>query len=129
MHKTVVAAALLSLGVCAFGGAQTSPPNTAPDNTKVNERDRQAGALTADQQEGKTDTETSRRVRQALVRAKVLSAYAHNVKIITQDGIVTLRGPVRTDEERNAIAMLAAQVAGEGKVRNELEISTPQKGK
>ena len=128
MRKTLLGVTL-GFGLATFGEAQTTPANSAPDNTRVNERDRQPGALTADQQDGKTDTDVTRRVRQAIVKDKTLSTYAHNVKVITQGGIVTLRGPVRSDEEKNAVAALAAQVAGAAQVRNELEISASQKGK
>jgi osmotically-inducible protein OsmY len=130
MNKALVAAAALVLDLSLWSQAQTThPPNVKPDNTKVNERDRQVGALTADQQDGKTDTDVTRRVRQAIVKDKTLSTYAHNVKVITQGGVVTLRGPVRSDGEKQAIASVATQVAGAGNVRNELEISMDQKGK
>jgi hyperosmotically inducible protein len=56
---------------------------------------------------------------------KTLSTYAHNIKIITQDGHVTLKGPVRTEDERTAIGEKASQVAGAGNVRNHLTIAPP----
>ena len=74
---------------------------TPPDNTKVNTRDRAKGAVTADQQkENATDRDVAaQRIRQSLVKDKGLSTYAHNVKVIAQGGQVTLKGPVRSDEE------------------------------
>ena len=119
----------LLLGVPVASVAQTSPaPSPAPDNSKVNERDRQPGATTADQQKSsKGDLEITRKVRQAIVKDKTLSTYAHNIKVVTEGGVVTLRGPVRTSDEKVAIETIAVQVAGEGNVRNELEIS-PEKG-
>lgn len=130
MNKALVAAAVLVLDLSLLSQAQTTnPPTTKPDNTKVNERDRHDGALTADQQDGKSDTDVTRRVRQAIVKDKTLSTYAHNVKVITQGGVVTLRGPVRSEEEKQTVASLATQVVGAANVRNELEISMNQKGK
>lgn len=119
----------LLLGVPVASVAQTSPaPSPAPDNSKVNERDRQPGATTADQQKSsKGDLEITRKVRQAIVKDKTLSTYARNIKVVTEGGVVSLRGPVRTSDEKVAIETIAVQVAGEGNVRNELEIS-PEKG-
>jgi hyperosmotically inducible periplasmic protein len=119
----------LLLGAPVAGVAQTSPPpSPAPDNSKVNERDRQPDATTADQQKNsKGDLEITRKVREAIVKDKSLSTYAHNVKVVTQGGVVTLRGPVRTNDEKVAIEKITVQVAGAGNVRNELEIS-PEKG-
>jgi hyperosmotically inducible protein len=56
------------------------------------------------------------------MKDKTLSSYAHNVKIITQNGQVTLKGPVRSDDEKRAIEAKAAQIAGEDKVTSELDI-------
>lgn len=127
MKREFVFALLLGVPVASF--AQTSsPPSPAPDNTKVNERDRQPGSTTADQQKNsKGDLEITRKVRQAIVKDKTLSTYAHNIKVVTEGGVVTLRGPVRSSDEKLAIETIAGQVAGEGNVHNELEIS-PEKG-
>ena len=103
-----------------------SGDNTA-DNTKVNTRDRADGSPTADQQkESQSDREITRRIRQSLVQDKSLSTYAHNVKIITQDGHVTLKGPVRSDDEKRTVQAMATKVAGENKVNNELDIKSKQ---
>jgi osmotically-inducible protein OsmY len=96
----------------------------APDNTKVN-KDR---GMTADQQkENKSDREITRQIRKALVADKSLSSYAHNVKIITTNGTVTLRGPVRTEDEKSSIESKAKAVAGVSDVKNELTVA-PKKG-
>lgn len=101
--------------------AQTTPP--AADNTKVNERDRNADESTADQQKNnRSDVETTKQIRQSLMNDKSLSTYAHNVKIISQNGMVTLKGPVRSDQEKHTIEMKATEVAGEGNVTSELEV-------
>jgi hyperosmotically inducible protein len=103
--------------------AATDSSAQEPDNTKVNKRDRRKGAKTAGQQkENGSDRDTTRQIRRAVMKDKSLSMYAHNLKIITQNGMVTLKGPVRSDEEKQAIEAKAKQVAGDDKVTNELEV-------
>jgi hyperosmotically inducible protein len=97
---------------------------TPADNTKVNERDRARGAVTADQQKENTgDRDVSRKIRQSLLRDKTLSSYAHNVKVIAQDGQVTLKGPVRSDDERRIVEAKATEIAGAGHVTNEMSVA------
>jgi len=94
------------------------------DNTKVNKRDRKEGAMTAGQQgNSKADRELARKIRRALVEDKQLSTYAHNVKVIAKNGEVTLKGPVRSEEERKAVETKAAEVAGGATIRNELQVA------
>src|SRR5258708_23142791 len=84
--------------------AAKNPASPPPDNTKVNQRDRNANEPTADQQkENRSDRDITQQVRQALLKDKSLSTYAHNVKVITQNGMVTLKGPVRSEEEKKAV--------------------------
>jgi osmotically-inducible protein OsmY len=84
-----------------------------PDNSATNKSDRAQDRVTADQQPNdKSDLETSRRIRHEIVADKSLSLYAHNIKVITQRGKVTLRGPVRSEAEREAIQAKAIEVAG-----------------
>jgi osmotically-inducible protein OsmY len=93
------------------------------DNTEINKRDRFEKELTADQQgETKEDREITQKIRQAVVDDKSLSTYAHNVKIITVNGMVTLKGPVRSEKEKRAIEEKAAQIAGNGKITSEIDI-------
>jgi len=104
---------------------QTASPadNTPADNTKMNERDRNANEPTADRQkDNRSDREITQQVRKAIVKDKSLSTYAHNVKVITQNGLVTLKGPVRSEEEKKAIEAKAAEVAGQDKVTNQLDV-------
>lgn len=68
------------------------------------------------------DIDITRRIRSAIVSDDSLSAYAHNVKIITKDGEVLLRGPVRSDMEKQAVGRMAENVVGQGRVRNEVEV-------
>ena len=116
--------ARMALTICLSGLAGSALAQTPADNTKVNTRDRSEGAVTADQQkENATDRTLTQKVRQSLMSDKSLSTYAHNVKIVSQGGEVTLKGPVRSDEEKQIIEAKAAEVAGTGHVRNELTIA------
>jgi osmotically-inducible protein OsmY len=105
--------------------AQSTDANGAkPDNTKVNKRDRKAGEVTADQQKmNKADRQLTQKIRRAITDNNSLSTYAHNVKIISQDGMVTLKGPVRTEDEKTALEAKATAIAGSGKVTNELSVA------
>ena len=83
------------------------------------------GNPTADSQfQNKSDVELAAKIRREVVKDSTLSTYAHNVKIITQDGHVTLRGPVASDVEKQKIETIAKQVAGADKVTNRMENST-----
>jgi len=99
------------------------------DNTGINKRDQSPKELTAGQQgETKQDLEITQKIRRAIVTDKSLSTDAHNVKIITVGGMVTLKGPVRSEEEKKVIEEKAAQIAGNDKFKSEIEIA-PKKGK
>ena len=119
----------LLLGVGVLTHAQ-DPNNQAPpaaDNTKTNERDRSASEPTADQQkDNRSDRDITQLIRQSIVKDKSLSTYAHNVKIITQNGQVTLKGPVQSEDEKKAIEAKAAEVAGENRVSSELNVKPQQ---
>ena len=119
---TIVPALLLCISWTAPASAQTTDP-AQPDNTKANKRDRSPGAVTADQQKmNSADRELSKKIRQAIIADKSLSTYAHNVKIVSQDGIVTLKGPVHSDAEKTTIEAKAAEVAGADKVKSEISV-------
>jgi hyperosmotically inducible protein len=99
----------------------------APDNTKTNQGGASKNAKTADQQKmNPADRETTKKVRSALMDDKSLSTYAHNIKIITTDGMVTLKGPVRSEEEKSAIEAKARQIAGDSNVTNNLTVAPPK---
>ena len=116
----VMFSTLLKLGFVAMAQDSTPP---APDNSAVNVRDRAPGAMTAGQQSNSTsDVELTRRIRRAVVQDHSLSMLAHNVKIISTNGAVMLRGPVKTEEEKTAIANKAQAIAGAVKVDNQLEV-------
>lgn len=94
------------------------------DNTGRNVRDRDGDTLTSgDQSETEADRTITQKIRQAVVADDSLSMTAQNVKIITVNGVVTLRGPVKSDQERKNIGAKAMQIAGAGKVQNHLEIA------
>ena len=99
----------------------------APDNTKTKQGDASKNAKTADQQKmNPADRETTKKIRSALMDDKSLSTYAHNIKIITTDGMVTLKGPVRSEDEKSAIEAKARQVAGDSNVTNNLTVAPPK---
>lgn len=100
----------------------------APDNSKTNRRDERRQAVTAEEQSNrKEDIELARKIRAEISSHGEFSTYAKNVKVITQDGVAVLRGPVRTTEEKLAIEEIAQKHAGAEKVKSHLEVA-PEKG-
>jgi hyperosmotically inducible protein len=94
-----------------------------PDNTKKNAGDDRPNAVTAQDQGGsEQDREITQQVRQLVVKDDSLSMAAKNVKIVTIEGVVTLRGPVKSAEEKTTLASFAQNVAGVKRVDNELEV-------
>ena len=111
---------LTALPLASPAFASQQPP---PDNTKVNKRDRQAGQQTADQQQNnKSDVDTTAQIRKAIVADESLSTYAHNIKIITVDGKVTLKGPVKTADEKAAIKKIATDAVGATNVVDQIAV-------
>jgi hyperosmotically inducible periplasmic protein len=93
------------------------------DNTKRNARDADGNTLTPmDQGNSKADMSITQQIRKAVVDSDKLSTNAKNIKIITQNGVVTLRGPVKTPEEKATIASVAQKTGGVKRVDNQLEI-------
>jgi osmotically-inducible protein OsmY len=110
-----VAGSLL-FAAAIFAGPIQQEQQPASDNTKTNQGDANKNAKTADQQKmNPADRETTKKVRSALMNDKSLSTYAHNIKIITTDGMVTLKGPVRSEDEKSTIEAKARQIAGDSK--------------
>jgi osmotically-inducible protein OsmY len=105
-------------------GATSANGQTKPDNTAENKRDQNPDQATADQQKmNAADRDITTRIRKTIMADKSLSTYAHNVKIISQDGIVTLKGPVRSDDEVQSIVSKATDVTGNGdKVVNQMSV-------
>src|ERR1700680_4749531 len=111
--SAIVLALALSAWWVAPSRAQSATSQAQPDNTKVNKRDKNPEEATADQQKmNAADRNLTARIRTSVIADKTLSTYAHNVKIISQNGIVTLKGPVRSDDEVRSIMAKAVEVAG-----------------
>ncbi len=116
------AAAVFLLMAMVPAAAQSSM--AAPDNSKMNKGDQSTSAMTADQQKNnRSDLDITKEIRHSLTQDKSLSTYAHNVKVITEGGKVTLKGPVRTDDEKSTVVAKATQVAGQGNVNDELTVA------
>ncbi|HXT74804.1 MAG TPA: BON domain-containing protein [Candidatus Eisenbacteria bacterium] len=120
------------LGACLLLGASMPAGIPAPqdqqspaaDNTKTN---KDKSSPTADQQKmNPADRELTKKIRASINSDKTLSTYAHNVKIISQDGKVTLRGPVRSEDEKAAIESKASAIAGPNSVTNMLDVAPPK---
>lgn len=111
-------AALLCVGPVAMVAQ-----STAPDNTRQNKQ----ASPTADQQKnGTTDLELAKNVRRAITKDSSLSTSAHNVKVVAQNGQVTLTGPVKSEDEKQAVTAKATEVAGQGNVVDQLTVAAPK---
>jgi len=119
-----VSASLVLGGSLVASPRQQNNPPPAADNSKTNQGDASNGAMTADQQKMNSSDQTiSKNIRKSIMQDKTLSTYAHNVKVITQDGKVTLKGPVRSDDEKANLEAKATAVAGQGNVVNQLTVA------
>ena len=111
--------------VSVFTLSAIAQDTAAADNTRKNERDRSGETTTSgDQSNSQEDVKITAAIRRAVVRDNSLSTTAKNVKIITANGMVTLRGPVKNDAEKAKIAELAQSAAGNAKIDNQLEVKT-----
>lgn len=111
----------LGLALCPLQGTSAAMAQTCqqPDNSGQNKHH----AKTADSQtNAKDDRLTTQKVRKAIIADKGLSTYAHNVKIVTENGTVTLKGPVKSDDEKQKIAADAAGVVSQDKVVDQLTV-------
>jgi hyperosmotically inducible periplasmic protein len=117
----IILTIILSATALAVSGQTTDPK---ADNTRINKRDRKPGEATADQQKMNAgDRDLTQKIRQAIFADKSLSTYAHNIKVISQDGVVTLKGPVHSEDEKQSILAKATQIAGgTSKVIDEVSI-------
>ncbi len=124
MKHSKLAFTILFCTTAVIGYGQTSDTTPKPDNTKVNQRDRNAGEATADQQKANaTDRDLTKKIRQSVMADKSLSTYAHNIKIISQNGSVTLKGPVKSEVEKRSVMAKAVAVAGSAdKVTDEISV-------
>lgn len=123
MKSVLLASAFV--GLLVLGPAMAEQHDaTAPDDTGKNVRDRGATLTPMDQGGSAGDRELTATIRKAIVDDGSLSTNAHNVKIITVDGVVTLRGPVKTPAEKAAVAATAEKAKGVKRVDNQLEVET-----
>jgi len=137
LSKKMLAAALLTGLGSSWAIAQVTPATTASqpapqgqqtpvaDNTTMNSRDKGAPSQTPQtQSNAKADRELLASVRRTIVKDKSLSVTAHNIKILAEGGVVTLRGPVQSDDEKRKVEALAKSVAGVTSVDNKVDIKT-----
>jgi osmotically-inducible protein OsmY len=121
---------MLPVGSLLLGVSLSAAPRLqdqqqpAPDNTKQNKN--QSNPSADQQKMNAADRELTRKIRKVIHDDSNLSTYAHNIKIIAQNGKVTLRGPVRSEEEKANIEAKALEVAGQGNVSNELQVAPPK---
>jgi len=127
---TVLAATALGAG--AQVGLSQSPANSTvadpsavpADNSKSNKTDPSNTSMTADAQKNdRSDVTITQNIRKSLMADKSLSTYAHNIKVVTVNGEVTLNGVVHTDQEKASVEAKAASVAGQGRVTNDLKVA------
>ncbi len=119
-------ALMLGFSLLAPVESRAQAPESQPkaDNTEVNKRDRNPDEATADQQKmNASDRKLTASIRRSVMADKDLSSYAHNVKIISQNGTVTLKGPVRSDNEVKSVMAKALEVVGSpDKVVNQMSV-------
>jgi len=121
MRKFTLTLICLSTLTLSLPAEDNSSP--AADNSGRNERDRSRETQTSgDQSNSRMDIETTAVIRRAVIHDGSLSMTAKNVKIITQNGVVTLRGPVMSDAEKTKIVELAKTHAGNAKIEDQLEV-------
>jgi osmotically-inducible protein OsmY len=122
----------LAVLVIAFGSSAVlsgqTPQTPAPDNTKTNKSE-SAKPTADDQKQNSKDLEITRQIRKLVTDDKGLSTYAKNVKIVTQNGSVTLSGPVRSETEKKSVEAKAAQVAGSTHVKSDIQIAAEEPSK
>lgn len=127
--RATVGVLTLALCVSTTGAGAMAAQQPPPDNSKVNQRDQKPAQMTADDQSNKkSDVQITADIRKAVMADSTLSTYAHNVKIITKNGKVTLKGPVRSAEEKTTVAAKATEVAGATNVTNQISIAPAKAG-
>jgi hyperosmotically inducible protein len=114
----------LAAGLGAFSASrQDAQEASKVDNTRKNLPSEHKDAIRADQQgNSKEDVEVTRKIRRSIAMDKSLSTYAQNIKVITNNGVVFLKGPVKSQEEKDALGVKAMEIAGAEKVHNDLVV-------
>jgi hyperosmotically inducible periplasmic protein len=116
-----IKAALLLMALSA--GLSLAAARQDADNTKMNKQSQNKTESADTAKNTKSDLQLMKEIRRAVVKDKSLSTYAHNVKIVAKNGKVTLRGPVKSDEEKQSIEQKAVEIAGSGNVSNEISVA------
>jgi len=121
MKRTLVALTCLSAFSLAALTADDEKAKT--DNTATNERDRSGETKTSgDQSNSSTDLKVTQAIRRALMKDRELSTMAKNIKVVTANGQVTLRGPVKTVQEKTKVDQIARSAAGGARIDDQLEV-------
>ena len=129
MHTTNFAPVLFFASLVALSSSamaqdrpDASSQPTSVDNTKINERDRANTLKPIDQPNNSRDIKIAADARRAIVDDKSLSTMAHNIKLVANGGVVTLRGPVNSTEEKTRVGQIVASVHGVSNVDNQLDV-------
>jgi hyperosmotically inducible protein len=121
MKRTVLV--LTCLSTLSLAAWADDNEKTKPDNTATNERDRSGETKTSgDQSNSSADLKITQAIRQALLKDRELSMTAKNIKVITANGQVTLRGPVRSAQEKAKIDQIAKSAAGGTQIDDQLDV-------
>jgi hyperosmotically inducible protein len=121
MKRTLVA--LIFLSAFSLAALAADDEKAKPDNTKTNERDRSTETKTSgDQSNSSADLKITQAIRRALIKDRELSTTAKNIKVITANGQVTLRGPVKTAQEKVKVDQIAKSAAGSAQIDNQLDV-------
>jgi hyperosmotically inducible protein len=118
-HLIAVTGAVLCFAIAGVT-AIAQDQNTKPDNSAQNRNQNQTAQ---NQSSAASDRELTAKIRKAIIADKDLSTYAHNIKIITQNGTVTLKGPVKSDEEKREIERDAAGVVSRESIVDQLTVT------
>lgn len=120
-QKILGIAVLMGFAIAAHA---VDPPAADADNTRVNKRDMDHKTMTpTDQPNNAADVKFAADVRSAIYKDKTLSMKAHNVKMVAANGVVTLRGPVASAEEKLKVEKIVSSVAGVTRVENKLDVA------
>lgn len=111
------------LAVLVAGGVSVASARQDADNSKMNSKAENKTQSADQAKNNKSDLQLMKEIRRAVVKDKSLSTYAHNVKIVASGGKVTLKGPVKSAEEKTAVAQKATEIAGAANVTDELTIA------
>ena len=121
MKQTLLA--LACLGALSLDAFATDNEKAKPDNTATNERDRSGETKTSgDQSNNSADLKITQAIRRALMKDRELSTTAKNIKVVTANGQVTLRGPVKTAQEKAKVDQIARSAAGGAQINDQLDV-------